>query len=250
MPSGLDQMFWMTQGPIFPHVNGLVAKAAFELPEIRTRFLEKLRHLSSDVFDVQSITNQVDQLARRLQPILSGLNSDAGDGYLNRAGEFSKKIAERFEHVRTQLANPPKLLNFDPAGAARLTEWTSRAEFGRPRFERMTSPDGGDVLQIIASGTGIGLWSSKVWLEQGRYRLEGKVKVEGVAAAPGDPRGGAGFRVGRRYSKRVKGDSDWAALTHDLQVDMPMSEVELFCELRGAAGSASFDLGTLRLIRR
>lgn len=89
-----------------------------------------------------------------------------------------------------------------------------------------------------------------MWLEQGRYKLEGKLKVRGLTADPGDPRGGAGFRTKtQRPEKYLLGDSDWEPIEFEFSVPDGLSEVQLLCEFRGAAGEAWFDLDSLKLRR-
>src|SRR5207248_2618906 len=94
----------------------------------------------------------------------------------------------------------------------------------------------------------IGSWQAKVWLQKGQYRLESRLKTEGITADPGDPRGGAGFRQTRnRPEKYTLGTSDWHDVMYEFAVDDPLTEVQLACEFRGAEGKAFFDLSSLQL---
>jgi hypothetical protein len=75
------------------------------------------------------------------------------------------------------------------------------------------------------------------------------VKTQGIAADPGDPRGGAGFRSKTNRSESyLLGDSDWKAMEFEFSVPT-MSEVQLLCEFRGIEGEAWFDLDSLKLRR-
>ena len=60
---------------------------------------------------------------------------------------------------------------------------------------------------------------------------------------------GAVFRIsGARQYHMVQGGNDWTPGSYEFEVQEPIADVEVICEVRGA-GSAWFDTGSLRLVR-
>src|SRR6185503_18500192 len=50
MPHGLDQMFWKPEGSLLPRMQGMVAKAVLQVPELRARYFERIKELRAKVF--------------------------------------------------------------------------------------------------------------------------------------------------------------------------------------------------------
>ena len=249
MPHGLDQMFAVnrveTSMPILPGMQGFVASAVLQTPEGRRRYLERTSQLLTNVFKVEAITNRVNELAAKIRPLTSERNSPVAD--------FCRRIAERAASIKQQLGQQLVMVSsqakFDAAGALKPAGWKSKADFGKPALNEMKM-NGGTVLRASAEqGSSVGSWQTKVILESGRYRLEGRVKTQGVAPDAGDKRGGAGFRIGTRR-QFVTGTTEWTNLGCDFEVQEALGEVELFCELRAAKGEAWFDADSLKLIRK
>jgi hypothetical protein len=144
----------------------------------------------------------------------------------------------RARSIDEQLATPIVPVKFDENGTAQLAKWESKTNFGRPFLKRS-----GDVLEVGTSdGSSIGVWRSKVWLEPGKYKIEGRVKTDNIVADIGDPRAGAGVRLARgRPDHYVSGTSDWKDVSNEFSVEDPLSEVQIVCEFRGASGEASFE---------
>jgi spore coat protein CotH len=268
MPHGLDQMFGVmrvgTDMPIYPRMQGLVARAVLQTPEGRQRYKERLKELTSTVFKVQAITNRIWQLETQVRPVIAEEGNSAARFQERQAADFARRVVERGHSLQEQLSAPDQGPKFDPSGVVRVTEWTSRADFGKPVLNESFDA-GKHLLHVgVASGSAVGVWFSKVRLEPGRYRLEGKVKTQGVSPDAGDRRGGAGLRVsGRRFNEKLVGDTSWTDFHFDFEVQdgggdfgfmAPISEgtpeVELICELRAAKGEAWFDRDSLRLSRR
>ena len=47
---GTDQVFHNTAMPVKPEMKGLMAQAVMEIPELRTRYLDRMRSLLTNVF--------------------------------------------------------------------------------------------------------------------------------------------------------------------------------------------------------
>ena len=124
-----------------------------------------------------------------------------------------------------------------------------------------------------------GAWWTTVWLEEGRYVIEGKIKARNVAAKPEDPRGGVGLRVFSQrkitegvhwewfpfresqdylirgevaatnaVNKRISGTCDWTPARYEIDLHQPIADLEVLCELRGSS-EAWFDLDSLTIRR-
>ena len=246
MPHGLDQVFWKPDGSILPPMQGLVARAVLEVPQWRERYFERMKELRASVFDPGQMTNRVGQISARIAPVLK--SKDAGDlkEQQTAAENLSYAILRRARSLDQQLSHPLKPLEFDAEGSARLVGWESKVDFGTPELSQSPAPAA--LVISTTTGSSIGSWRTRVWLEKGRYRVESQLKTEGLTADPGDPRGGAGFRLTRnRPENYTLGSSDWRRVKYEFSVDDPLAEVQLACEFRGAQGKAMFDLDSLRL---
>jgi hypothetical protein len=113
------------------------------------------------------------------------------------------------------------------------------------RFGRLER-DAKMQLHITASeGGGAGSWRTRVLLEPGRYRFEGRARTDGVGAA-----GGVGLRIsGTRSTRLAASDEDRTLLRFAFAVDEPLAEVELICEFQAGDGEAWFEEQSLRLVR-
>lgn len=272
MPHGLDQMFGVmrvgTDMPLFPRMSGLIARAVRDTPEGRRLYKQRMSQLLESHFHVEAITNRVWQLAARVRPILAEKGPGAVRDHERAVKNFCERIADRTAFIREELTAPDKTLPFGPDRVARLAAltWQPRRMHGQPVLEEAS--DGGKPLLHISakSGSAVGIWTTRVQLEPGRYRLTGRVRSRGVVTDPGDRRGGAGLRIsGQRFVQKLMGDTDWSEVAFDFDLgDSPgggqfafmgpiqdeTPEVELVCELRAAKGEAWFDRDSLRLLRQ
>jgi spore coat protein H len=281
-PHGLDQMFWKPNGPIMTGRSGLVAKSLLETTEGRRLYLERFAQLRTNILDVAAITNRIAALAARLKPALWK------DGVFGMARgqqaalRFRELIIARAADIDAQLESVKtfKPLALDMAVA--LTNWISRSDLGEPLLNRAI--DAPAALHIRATnGLCLGVWTTTLWLEEGRYRIEGRMKTLGISGKPGDERGerGAGFRAwstrkesqGANWSwfpygnngdwrmigaipafsetpqQRLTGEHDWTAVTHEFELRQPLADVQLQCVLQSTDGEAWFELSSLRLRR-
>jgi hypothetical protein len=70
IPHGLDQMFWKPEGPLLPGFQGMVARSVLQIPEYRARYFQKVKELRATVFNPQTMTNRVREIAAKVHPIL------------------------------------------------------------------------------------------------------------------------------------------------------------------------------------
>jgi hypothetical protein len=245
MPHGLDQMFWDPEGSVLPGMVGIVARAVLQVPELRDKYFARMKELRATVFNVQEMTNRVHHIAAKIAPILKAKDASLAKQQEDAVATFVNAIVRRASSIDEQLAAPIVPVRFDPSGKAAIDTWKAKSTFGKPDLTRES-----DILRAgTTQGSSIGWWSSKIWLEPGKYQLEGRLKTRGIVPDLGDPRAGAGFRVGNdRPEKYVLADSDWTEVSHVFSIDGFLRQVQLVCEFRGAEGEAWFRSIALRRI--
>ncbi len=248
LPDGMDQLLGLANFPWKPHFAGLVAASVMETPRGQKRYAERFASLLETVFQVERLTNRVDQWLTALRPNLSA--SEFQD--LSReAATLKKRRAERHADLRRQLAEPElKLLEFTN-GEARVPAWFKVDEPAGGRLDRARSPDGVASLHFVAGPVTSASWRAKVLLRRGRYRFVGRGATAGVTPLPFGRFQGAGLRVGGRTRTKagLVGDAPWQPLTAEFQVDAATEEVELLCELVAGRGEFWVDLHSLRAVK-
>lgn len=283
MPHGLDQMFWKADGPMVPQPKCLVVRALMELPEMRARYLARLRELRTNVLVQPRIEARAADIGRRLASAVAAAGSSDA---LQARQFFLARISARLRDVDAQLAGfrPPPAWGTNWLRVADLPgTWQERAE----RAFRYTSNGRGPLtnryeVNVTAPLQGLVMATRTVWLEAGRYTLEGRVRTTKLLPADDtDAWQGAGlsawcgrkltlgttwgwfpYRASRDADRRgelvptnaapprVTGDEDWQTLKLDFELRQPLADVELRCVVQRATGKAEFDLESLRLRRR
>jgi hypothetical protein len=106
-------------------------------------------------------------------------------------------------------------------------------------------------LRITTYQETVGAWQTTVLIPPGRYRFEGKARVEKVKALPFGTHQGAGLRIAGigRWSRYLVDSTDWEALQTQFEVKDKPQEVEFVCELRASAGQACFDESSLKVVQ-
>ncbi|HUR45525.1 MAG TPA: CotH kinase family protein [Candidatus Saccharimonadales bacterium] len=283
-PHGMDQMFWNPPPAIMPGSppggglppDGLIARAILQTSEGRRRFKERLGVLYTNVFQVEALTNRLNQIQARIRPVLASINPGDASNHDGQADRIRQLVAQSASRIGKLLTEPePKPLKFDSQGLislAALTEWRpAKSTADKAETERSSSVDGKKCFHIKAGidGKCTAAWRIKVLLEPGSYQFEGMVRTAGVVPlpppkpptpAPGAPppappelKGdGAGIRISRPKDKKPRSnqavdDTPWKKLEYTFTVDSGNDEVELICELRAAKGEAWFDIDSLKL---
>jgi len=252
MPHGMDQMFgvWRSSptSTITPMMKGVVAKAVFQSPEIRRRYLDRVAALLTNVFQIEAITNRVQEICSKVQPALIGsigllVNQDRA------AHWFAERVATRVRSIREQLQEASTPLKFDADGVARPAEWRSSRDAGSPSLSRNRAEP--ETLQISAlGGYAYGSWRAQVLLEKGEYQFVGRIRLQDFQSDDNITRGGATLRLsGDRAPRMLTEAADWTAFNCDFTVE-GLSDVELLCELRASQGRAFFDVDSLKVIRK
>jgi len=254
-PHGLDQMFGVERvgpnTPLIPRAEGLVARSVLQTQTGRVRYLERVSQLFTNVFRVEVITNRVYEIAAEIAPVLAERNPQGAVNFAREVTELCRRIAQRSESIEQQLGYPTRTLKFDESGIVQPSGWKPRPGFGNPSLAQNKDADGKTILHVSANeGNCGGSWRTRVLLEGGSYRLEGRVKTQGIVADRADRQSGACLRISGGFpGQRLSGDNDWTRIAYVFEIQDAMGDVELVCDFRAAKGEAWFDLESLKLIR-
>jgi len=254
LPQGIDQAFQRLNIQAFPpppRMAGLVATSVLEIPKMRERYRERMVQLLTNVFQFAAITNHLYEVAAKVRPVLAETDPNASAAYRNRVASFCRRIQQRVNLLERQLSVPSRAIKFDQTDIRPLPSWEPKIDLGNPSLTKDQDVNGKTLLHISAQEGSAGSWRTRVLLDRGRYRLEGKVKLQGVELDPDDPKAGAGLRISRgKFSRKLSGNMEWANVSFDFEVEQEQAEVGLVCELRATEGQIWFDLASLRLIRK
>ena len=251
LPQGVDQTFQRLNTQLFPPMSGLVAKAVLEIPQARKLYHERMTQLLTNVFQAAVVRKHLTEVASKVQPVLVDSNPAAAASYQNQVAGFARRIQQRANSLERQLLPPSFAAGPEGAGILPLPAWEPKIEMGNPVLTREREKEGKTLLHIATTENCSGSWRTKVLLDGGQYRLEGRVRLQGVKLDAEDPKAGAGLRISRRKpGRKLSGDMEWTTTAFDFEVRQDHMDVELVCELRAVQGQAWFDLGSLRLIRR
>ena len=177
-------MFWKPEGPLLPGAKGLVAKAALEIPEVRTRCLDRASQLMTSLIRLETLTNRVGELTAIVRPILTAKSPNGTRRYEQSLETLSSRMAQRISSLEQQMAGVKRLIKFEGTNGVALSGWMEAADRESPA--RPAETGGAKLLTIrAADGTASKLWRTTVWLEGGSYRIEGRVKVQGVIPIAG-----------------------------------------------------------------
>ena len=94
LPHGMDQMFWEPTSPLFPHMEGLVARAVITTVEGRRRYRERVGFLLTNVFNVERLTNRMNEVQARIRPLLHSINPDAARSHDAYVSDLRRRTVE------------------------------------------------------------------------------------------------------------------------------------------------------------
>ena len=249
LPHGLDQTFQGAEATIVPRVPGLIARSLLQTAQGRRSYLNRLEQLVNQQFDVAAWTNRVRQISATPHAEIARRDAKKGREHDDAVTAYCAQISKRADSVRRQLAGIRRPLRWNGTEGLLLTDWKPSTAFGSAELQAGETP--GATLEIAAThGPTIASWTTKAWLEAGRYRLEGRMKTRSVTPVRGDLQAGASLRTGNRpITSRELGDTEWKTLQFDFEVQDPLYEMTFVCELRASGGSVLFDRQSLRLHR-
>jgi len=249
-PHGMDQLFGNPRALVEPRMNGLVARSLMEIPEGRRAYRKRCALLLTNVFQPKQIEQTIDAALLRLRPALDNNSATA----LQAEGAALKgRIAARRTELEKQLAVPPlELLRFEN-GVAKLSGWQFFDFPAGGSMMQTNTSDGKRALMIRAGPVTSASWRTKVLLPRGEYRFEGSVRTASIEPLAFGKNHGAMLRVTQVPAARpppLLGTQPWKALQVLFEITEREQELELVCDLRGRAGTAWFDLESLRLVQR
>jgi hypothetical protein len=254
MPHGLDQMFDMPpgryrpDGPIQPLMRGLVARAVLNTREGSERYLDRMESLRTNLFIEERLIRRVHELSQRIRPTLAAYDSTLARRHDAAVASLCDRIQRRVRSVTEQLQAARQTVDFDTSGTAQITIWNEAAKSQRADLLLDTVQESGRTFLHFAAqpGGGTGSWRTRVRLQPGQYRFEGRARVSASAVG-----GSVCLRIsGDRPPPQTATDTSWMSLSHTFNVEGFNSEVTLVCEFSGPAGEAWFDIESLRLVRQ
>jgi spore coat protein H len=243
---GIDWGFGNTGFSIRAPTSSMVGKAVFQTTEGRKAYRERVRQLYTDVFNVDMLTNRVNEAVARLKA--AARNPNEAKQFEGYGAGMRNQIVQRHRNVTEQLAAPePEPLKFGPDGYAALMGWRTKVDSGSPKIEER-SEESKRLLYINGNNGGcIASWRTRVLLSTGKYRFEGKARAEQIVPQTSEIGSGAGLRIsGDKRTRKLEGDAAWTKIGHDFEVPGEL-EVELVCELRATKGKVWFDRDSLTL---
>jgi spore coat protein H len=269
---GLDQMFTLPDAPLLPSGDGIVATAWLSLPEGRQRVLERIREFRNSFFQPEAIRQRAMTIAAPVGLALGrelGTSNAAPATHTQAVVGWLQRMTERIASIDEQLAGSSNVLSLRTGQSFVPTLWSNRAIAGAPIFLQPTEPAS---LSIRTGNGATGAWFTRQWLEQGRYKLEGRVR-RSPSTATNQVTCGFRVRAPRKRSagvdwgwdsrRRIDDDrrfnlayealpaaagTNWVELICEIDLRQPAADLEILCEGFGD-GEASFDLRSLRLTR-
>jgi hypothetical protein len=269
---GMDQMFTLPDAPLLAAGDGIVARAVLSLPEERRRVLEKIREFRTSFFQPEAIRRRTMEIALSVGLALGrevGLINAAPPAHGQAVLDWLQRMTERVASIDQQLAGISNLVPLRSGQSLVPILWTNRTVVGAPVFLQPLDPP--SLCLRTAPGSS-GAWVTVQWLEEGRYRLQGRVRQLPINGNTNQMT--CGFRVlaPRKRSlsadwgwdsRRRAGDdrinlihqslpltagTNWTELICEIDLRQPVADLEILCEASGA-GEAWFDLPSLQLTR-
>jgi hypothetical protein len=278
LPHGMDQTAYLIDAPVLAGGDGIVATAVLSLPECRRQVLDHIREFRRTFFQPEAISRRAQELTASLAAVMAretnAPDAMTPDAHALACRELVQRLTERVASIDQQLTGITNLTTLRTGQTLGLNGWTNRVIAGAPVF--LPAYDSASLGVRTAADTS-GAWVTLLWLEEGRYRLQGRVRA--VPAVPATTNQlAAGFRVRssrkrslgldwgwdgrRRANYRPGGETgnlvyqplpsaagtNWTDLACEIDLRQPVADLEIFCEASGA-GETWFELPSLKLTR-
>ena len=254
LPSGMDQIFGDPNFPVFDSMGGLVTAGLWQLPQIKSQYRDRVGALLTNVFSAEFLTNETARVHARVRPVLAEMNEGAAKNFDNTTRDVNNRLLARIAGIQKQIGiQPMKPVKPAADGSFKLAKWEPQTDAGEPKMAGAADYGGVKALEINLEKPDrvVASWRSRVLLDAGKYRFEGKVATKGVVPLKEPTGAGAGLRIsGSSRPNQLSGDSDWKKVAFEFDVPAAATEVTLVCELRAERGRVWFDLGSLQLVRQ
>ncbi len=103
IPSGMDQMFHDPNGPLFPNIQGQVARALLETPKGKDLYIKRVQELMKTSFRPDVLSKRLDALQLKVQPALALVDQNAARDYPNQINRLRTGIATRTRKLEEEL---------------------------------------------------------------------------------------------------------------------------------------------------
>jgi hypothetical protein len=103
IPHGLEVAFTKVDGPLFPDMAGLVARAVLQAPEGKRLYRERMARLLSGPAKADAIPTRLNEMAARIRPVLTKSDPAAAKGLDAAVAQLREHIAQRAYFLEQEL---------------------------------------------------------------------------------------------------------------------------------------------------
>lgn len=241
-PHGMDQLW---EGyPVMEPPGAIVAAAVNSNPQWRRLYRKRVEALMP-LFEAKAIDGIIDPALKRIKPVVDSLGKDFANGHAEQVKGLRERIKARYQAIAQGVqSRDPGPLVFGPEGVEPIRGWQPQVQQGQPKI---SGPEGNaqklsSMVLVPNQPTAAG-WRHTVTLAKGNYRLEVRMKTEGVMPLMDPTKGsGADLRIsGEKGRPGLAGNNDWTVRTLDFEVKEPARDVVLICEIHAKAGTLFMD---------
>jgi spore coat protein H len=246
---GMDQTFGDPNAPAVRDSGSTVGSAVFSLPGMRQKYADRVRLIYDQVLKPIDWPARVTEAGNEVKAALAKKNPQWAKDFDGRINDARSRIEQRIAVLGKQLGDMPRPLAFSPQGIAKIESRGWRIEGSAAQIDE-AQLDGRPVFRIRADGNTSASWRKNLALEPGKYRLEARIRTNGLQAAQDQSGEGAGLRISggtRAGQNALAGDTPWKNVA--FQFDAPGGDVVLVAELRAVKGEAWFDKESFQLVR-
>ncbi len=241
LPHGMDQLF--ADFPAMELPGAIVAATIMNDPQLRRLYRKRVEALLP-LFEPKAMELVIDPVLKRLKPVVDSIGKDFANQHAQAVNGLRERIKGRYlvlvEAVRRRDPGP---IVFGPEGFEPIRDWLPQPEQGQPMYAE-TDQGGRRILSMAAPANAptVASWRSRATLTKGNYRLEVRMKTEGMVAQMDLKGSGADLRIsGEKGRPGLAGNSDWTVRTIDFEVKEAAKDVILVCEMRCKGGKLFMD---------
>jgi spore coat protein H len=103
IPSGMDQMFSDTNGPMLPDFTGKIARAFIETPKGKEKYFERMAEIMKTVYKPTDLVKQLDEMVKVIQPAMKEMDAGMANDLPNHVNRLKQAIPQRAKNIEEQL---------------------------------------------------------------------------------------------------------------------------------------------------